>query len=182
MGTVGVAILASLLGVVRFSLGTLPDVLNTAFSLLLCYLGVALISFVANLVRTPALLEDELKTKLDAEISELREQNIKLSKKPYDEALEKEVADLLAKLPPGAEKLLKFLLLRGESGLRGIPDEFFATDEDEEKESIFNACLKSGLLKSRVETVGFEDFRLYYSIRENFIPVLRELLYRKTQD
>ena len=181
MGTVGVAILGSLFGLVRFSLGSLGDVLKTAFSLLLCYLGVAVISFLANLIRTPAVLERELKTKLEGEISELREQIVKLNKKPYDEALKKEVADLLAKLPAEAERVLKFLLPRGEM------QEYIVVkaleNEVQDVKSILSKALELGLLKFRREERSFMvgvhpiiNSVTYYWIPEKFTPVLRELL------
>jgi pyrimidine deaminase RibD-like protein len=115
--------------------------------------------------------------KLEAQVAELKRQNIELSRKPYDEFLGKKVEILISRLSTVGKRLMRHLVEREplEVGRSFFPD--VSGDIQFQQLSI---AMEMGIIRHREVRVGSGMLlRTDYEINPQFVSVLRDLLYRE---
>ena len=115
---------------------------------------------------------------LRIEVERLRTQNKALKRKPYTEALERNVNQVLSRLSPDGKRLLRYLVQNEplEVGKRFIND-ISVEDQLEQLEIGMSAAI----IRHREVRVGSGQLlRTEYEINQQYRPVLESLLYDRS--
>jgi pyrimidine deaminase RibD-like protein len=113
---------------------------------------------------------------LEAQVAELKRQNVELSRKPYEELLGKRVEILISRLSAIGKRLMRHLVENEplEVGRRFFPD---VSGDDQFQQ--LTIAMEMGIIRHHEVRVGSGNLlRTDYVINPQFRPVLEDLLYR----
>jgi hypothetical protein len=113
---------------------------------------------------------------LERQVGELENQVTALSKKPYNETLQKKAEILISELNAKGKLLLRHLL---ENEPLEVGRQFFASISSEDEYYQMKIAMSSGIVRHQEVRVGSGHLlRTEYVINPQYRPVLQDLLYR----
>jgi hypothetical protein len=115
---------------------------------------------------------EDIRTQKDSEIFELNAEMVKLRRRPYAEALERNVRELLAQLSDEGRRMVVHLLKHAPiENLRPVLNDI----PMERQQAQLAIARESGIVRIEQDKTGV--MRAYWVINERFRPVLEDLLY-----
>jgi hypothetical protein len=114
--------------------------------------------------------------RLEAQVADLKRQNVELSRKPYEELLGKKVELLISRLSSVGERLMRHLV---ENEPLEVGRRFFHDVSGEDQFQQLTIAMDMGIIRHYEVRVGSGNLlRTDYVITPQYRPVLEDLLYR----